>query len=73
MLEQRTVGQGHAKLRVRALDGGVPVDAIAFNQSTPRQRGPVQLAFRLDVNRYAGSETAQLVVEQIAAVTAHGT
>jgi single-stranded-DNA-specific exonuclease len=73
VLEQRTVGQGHAKLRVRALDGGMPVDAIAFNQSTPRRRGPVQLAFRLDVNRYAGSETAQLVVEQIAGVTADGT
>jgi single-stranded-DNA-specific exonuclease len=73
VLEQRTVGQSHAKLRVRALDGGAPVDAIAFNQSVPAQRGPVRLAFRLDVNRYGGSESAQLVVEQIAGVTARGT
>lgn len=73
VLEQRTVGDKHAKLRVRAVDGGAPVDAIAFNQSAPARRGPVQLAFRLDVNHYAGIESAQLVVEQIASVTARAT
>jgi single-stranded-DNA-specific exonuclease len=73
VLEQRIVGEKHAKLRVKALDGGAPVDAIAFNQSGPARRGPVQLAFRLDVNHYGGSESAQLVVEQIAGVTARGT
>jgi hypothetical protein len=30
----------------------------------------VQLAFRLDVNEYRGIESPQLVVEQIAAISA---
>ena len=70
VLEQRTVGEKHAKLRVRAVEGGASVDAIAFNQATPARRGPVRLAFRLDVNRYGGVESPQLVVEQIVTVAA---
>jgi single-stranded-DNA-specific exonuclease len=72
VVEQRTVGEKHLKLRVRPADGGNPVDAIAFNQAGPAYRGVVQLAFRLDVNEYRGYESAQLVVEQIAPVQARG-
>jgi single-stranded-DNA-specific exonuclease len=68
VVEQRTVGENHLKLRVRAADGGKPVDAIAFNQAGAAWRGYVQLAYRLDVNEYRGFESAQLVVEQIAPV-----
>jgi single-stranded-DNA-specific exonuclease len=68
VLEQRTVGDRHLKLRVRPAAGGNAVDAIAFNQAGPAWRGVVQLAYRLDVNEYRGFESAQLVVEQIAAV-----
>ncbi len=70
ILEQRTVGEKHLKLRVRPAAGGEPVDAIAFNQAGPAYRGVVQLAYRLDVNEYRGVESAQLIVEQIASLQA---
>ncbi|MDX1508059.1 MAG: single-stranded-DNA-specific exonuclease RecJ [Woeseiaceae bacterium] len=68
VLEQRTVGERHLKMTVRPAAGGRPIDAIAFNQAGPGYRGTVQLAFRLDVNEFRGIESAQLVVEQIAAL-----
>jgi single-stranded-DNA-specific exonuclease len=68
IVDQRTVGENHLKLRVRPAAGGDTIDAIAFNQAGPAHRGVVQLAFRLDVNEYRGIESPQLVVEQIAPV-----
>ncbi len=65
IVEQRTVGENHLKLRVRPAAGGQAIDAIAFNQAGPAHRGTIQLAFRLDVNEYRGVETPQLVVEQV--------
>jgi single-stranded-DNA-specific exonuclease len=70
MIEQRTVGENHLKMRLRAVDGGAVIDAIAFNQAGPAYRGVVQLAYRLDVNEWRGRETPQLIVEQIAALQA---
>lgn len=70
VVEQRVVGEDHLKMKVRPLDGGPLLDAIAFNQAGPSWRGPVELAYRLDVNEYRGSATAQLVVEQIRAAGA---
>ncbi len=72
VVEQRTVGEKHLKLRVRPAEGGNAVDAIAFNQAGPAYRGVVQLAYRLDVNEYRGFESAQLVVEQIAPIQTRG-
>ncbi|NQV86065.1 MAG: hypothetical protein HQ492_03210 [Woeseiaceae bacterium] len=66
VIEQRTVGENHLKLRVRSADGGNIVDAIAFNQAGQVYRGVVQLAYTLDVNEFRGVENPQLVVEQIA-------
>lgn len=66
VVEQRTVGDNHLKMRVQPAGGGTVVDAIAFNQAGPVYRGLVQLAFKLDVNEFRGSENPQLVVEQIA-------
>lgn len=66
VVEQRTVGENHLKLRVRPASGGAIVDAIAFNQAGPALRGVVRLAYRLDVNEYRGVETPQLIVEQVA-------
>lgn len=70
LVEQRTVGEKHLKMRVRPAGGGNIVDAIAFNQAGPAYRGVVQLAYRLDVNEYRGVESPQLIVEQIAALHA---
>ncbi|MGI9237209.1 MAG: single-stranded-DNA-specific exonuclease RecJ [Woeseiaceae bacterium] len=66
VVEQRTVGENHLKLRVRPADGGDAIDAIAFNQAGPTYRGIVKLAYKLDVNEFRGNENPQLVVEQIA-------
>jgi len=68
VVEQRTVGDNHLKLRVRSVDGGNAMDAIAFNQAGGVYRGVVQLAYKLDVNEFRGIENPQLVVEQIAPV-----
>jgi single-stranded-DNA-specific exonuclease len=70
LLEQRTVGENHLKMRLRPVEGDTVVDAIAFNQAGPAYRGVVQLAYRLDVNEWRGRETPQLIVEQIAALQA---
>ncbi len=73
LVEQRTVGENHLKMRVRPLGGRASVDAIAFNQAGPAYRGTVRLAYRLDVNEFRGIENPQLIVEQIAALEAgHG-
>ena len=66
IVEQRTVGENHLKMKVRPAGGGDIIDAIAFNQAGASYRGTVQLAFKLDVNEYRGVENPQLVVEQIA-------
>lgn len=66
VVEQRTVGENHLKMRVRPAKGGDAIDAIAFNQAGAAYRGVVQLAFKLDVNEFRGVENPQLVVEQIA-------
>jgi single-stranded-DNA-specific exonuclease len=66
VVEQRTVGENHLKMRVRPADGGNVIDAIAFNQAGPAYRGVVKLAFKLDVNEFRGIENPQLLVEQIA-------
>jgi len=70
LVEQRTVGESHLKMRLKAVDGNNVIDAIAFNQAGPAYRGVVQLAYRLDVNEWRGRETPQLIVEQIAALQA---
>ncbi|MDH4124581.1 MAG: single-stranded-DNA-specific exonuclease RecJ [Gammaproteobacteria bacterium] len=68
VIEQRTVGEKHLKLRVQPAAGGAVVDAIAFNQADAAYRGVVQLAYRLDVNEFRGRESPQLIVEQISSL-----
>lgn len=65
LVEQRIVGETHLKLRVRPLESGTAVDAIAFNQADTVCRGRIRLAYRLDVNEWRGVESPQLIVEQI--------
>lgn len=65
VMSSRVVGESHLKLSLRAGDGAGPVDAIAFNalEYWPEGAKVVRLAYKLDVNRFRGRETAQLVVE----------
>ncbi len=72
LVESRTVGERHLKMRVRPAKGGSVIDAIAFNQAGMAYRDTVRLAYRLDVNEYRGFESPQLIVEQIAPLGAPG-
>jgi hypothetical protein len=52
---------------LQALDGGEPVDGIAFNhlpESLPGS-GSARMLFRLGINRWRGNESCQLLVEEI--------
>lgn len=69
----RVLGERHLKLEVRSADGfgGASCEAIAFrhfdHDDAPdvQPDSRVELAYRLDVNRYNGSERLQLVVEYL--------
>ena len=66
---QRTVGDDHLKMILSPLDEpGRQVDAIAFGQAggAGRLEGrEVRLLFQLDINRYMGRESLQLMVRHI--------
>jgi single-stranded-DNA-specific exonuclease len=70
VLETRTLGERHLKLKVRS-HGGPIVEAIAFRYFDADDAEPVradqeiEMAYRLDVNEYAGKERLQLVVEYL--------
>ena len=69
--DQRIVGERHLKLELVPDGGSRPIDAIAFNheQLLPAGIGGECVAvFRLDVNEFRRSRTAQLVVEHIECV-----
>ena len=70
VLESRTVGERHLKLRVRPAASGEIFDAIVFGFMNPERardvpQGQARLAYRLDVNEYLGTRRLQLVVEHI--------
>lgn len=64
---QRVIGAGHLKMRVQHADGGQVVDAVAFGQPplAASDGDRVRLVYRLDVNQFRESRTAQLVVEYV--------
>jgi single-stranded-DNA-specific exonuclease len=67
VLDQRVVGGSHLKMIVSASDGSEELDAIAFNclpEDLPAS-GAVRLLYKLDVNRWRGKESCQLLVEEI--------
>jgi single-stranded-DNA-specific exonuclease len=67
VLAQRVVGGSHLRLTVRALGGREVLEAIAFNHSPEDlpAGSSIRLLYRLDVNRWRGNETCQLMVEKI--------
>ncbi len=71
LIEQRTVGYRHLKLRVRRTRGKKILDAIAFgyfdNHPAPPPAASLHLAYRLDVNDYRGIRAPQLIIEHIEA------
>lgn len=64
VVQRRVVAKKHVKLILRPLEGGNPVDAIAFNQAN-RDTGAdaIHAAFRMDINEYRGKRSLQLLIE----------
>jgi len=71
VVERRVLGERHLKLKVRAHVGAQTLEAIAFrhfdHEDAPdvQASNGVELAYRLDVNEYAGTERLQLIVEHL--------
>jgi single-stranded-DNA-specific exonuclease len=68
VLSARVVGERHLKLRVAAPESGdTPIEAIGFNlgEQLPETGGKIRLAYRLDVNDYRGTRSAQLVLDHL--------
>ncbi len=68
LLDARVVGADHLKLRLRSPGGRRILDGIAFRQAERlggARPARLRLAYRLDVNEYAGVRSAQLLVEYL--------
>ena len=65
ILEKRTVGDKHLKLRLKPIDTDDTVEAIAFNYEGNNINGEVKLVYKLQVNNFRNIERPQLLVEQI--------
>ncbi|MSQ98855.1 MAG: single-stranded-DNA-specific exonuclease RecJ [Xanthomonadales bacterium] len=68
VLQHRVVGGSHLRMTLRPQGARTQVEGIAFNhmpEDLPPGGGPVRLLYKLDINRWRGSETCQLMVERI--------
>lgn len=64
VLEQRILGGRHLKLLLQP-EMGEPVDAICFNHGYLVETRAIRCTYRVEVNRYRGRETPQLMVSVI--------
>ncbi len=70
VLSQRVVGGSHLKLVLFVHDASQAIDAIWFNYDIGINMSKgVQVVYKMDVNRYRGQQTLQLMVEQVTALT----
>jgi len=65
VLDQRIVGERHLKLKLRPVSGINTLEAIAFNHDRLLEKRQLRLAYRLDINRYRGRESVQLIIESV--------
>lgn len=63
VIDQRLVAGRHLKLKLRPEQGRSVLEAIAFNHPYLLEQRRAHLAYRLDVNRYRGLDSVQLIVE----------
>jgi single-stranded-DNA-specific exonuclease len=66
--QQRLVGEKHLKLQLVDEQSGQSHDAIAFFidlEVWPNEAKRVKLVYKLDINRFRGNETLQLMVEYL--------
>lgn len=64
ILEQKIVGSRHLKLMLQPRFGNA-IDAIWFNNDGLIDAREIHCAYRLDVNRYRGKTTPQLIIETV--------
>jgi len=67
VIDKRVVGGSHLKMVLQSHDGSEALDAIAFNrlpEDLPASAS-VRLLYSLGINRWRGSESCQLMVEEI--------
>lgn len=67
VVRRRVVAERHLKLTLRWSDAPTTVDAICFDADLAAwgRPGPVDLAYRLDLNEFRGERAVQLVVEHL--------
>lgn len=72
VIDSRVVGERHLKLKVRhGSEPTLPLEAIAFRYFDAddavlvTREQQIEMAYRLDVNEYAGTERLQLIVEYL--------
>lgn len=68
VVEARVVGDTHAKLKLRPLEGSQVIDAICFgylNSHETLPSGTIRAAYRLDVNEFRDRRTLQLMIQHI--------
>lgn len=65
LLQHRVLKEKHLKMKVRPLDGGEPIDAIAFNTVDTNCVKQIQLVYKLDVNVFRGNKSLQLMVIEL--------
>ncbi|MES9900115.1 MAG: single-stranded-DNA-specific exonuclease RecJ [Sedimenticola sp.] len=68
IIKQRVVGERHLKLVLQPEEGGVLLDAIAFNQAeipSALERDKIHAAYRLDINEFRGARNLQLIIEHL--------
>jgi len=63
VVQQRIVGDHHLKMVLRPRGGGRVVDAIAFNITAAADS--IRAVYRLDVNEFRGSRSAQFIIEHM--------
>ena len=68
VISRRVVGGSHLKMILAPAGGGPELDAIAFRtpmEVLPEGRETVPMVYRLDINRFRGRTSLQLIVERI--------
>jgi len=68
VIQRRRIGADQRHLKLRLLAGDIEVEAVAFNKSDeewPESCDNVSVTYRIEVNRFRGFETLQLMVQDI--------
>ncbi len=68
VVESRVVGDTHAKLRLKPIDGSQVIDAICFGYLDKHEdlpSGTIRAAYKLDVNEFRERLSLQLMVQHI--------